>query len=158
MPYLIMWIICGFIGLGISATKKAGGTGVTVGDVIWAMVLGPLLMFIALIMPHEATYDEQKRTRISNGEQDAFDQDHVRVLQHLSKYGEYNPEVHPPIVWDKYRTKRVLTDLMSLPQPLLNCAEGVYSLSVHGAETCRMAAFIEHLKQGGDPAQFRPTL
>lgn len=155
MPYVFLWVICGFIGLAISASKKAGGTGVTAGDLLGAIVLGPILMVISLVMPHEAAYDQQKSDRSSAGEDDALDEDHFKVLQNLVQHGEYNPERDPPIVWDKYRTKRVLTDLTSLPQPLLNCTEGTYTLSEQGAETCRMAAFIEHLKQGGDPAQFR---
>ncbi len=154
MPYLIIWVICGFIGLVISASKKAGGTGVTGGDVFGAILLGPILMVISLVMPHEAVADQQKSNRISAGEADALDVDHFKVLQHLARHGKYNPECDAPIVWDKYRTKRVLTDLTSLPQSLLTCMEGAYTLSEQGAETCRMAAFLEHLKQGGDPAKF----
>jgi hypothetical protein len=154
MAYIIIWGICGFVGLGISASKKAGNSGVTGGDIVGAILLGPILMVIAIVMPHEVVYDQGKSDRLSAGDDNALDADHFKVLQHLAQHGKYNPERDSPIVWDKYRTKRVLTDLTALPQPLLNCAEGVYTLSEQGAETCHMAAFIQHLKSGGDPAQF----
>jgi hypothetical protein len=137
MIYVVIWVACGLVGLAISASKKAGRSAVTGGDLLGAILLGPLLMATSIVMPYEEQYDQTKSDRIIAGDSTELNEDHLKVLKHIARRGKYNPEAEDPIAWDKYRTKRVLTDLTSLPQPLLNCSEGVYSLSEQGVTKCR---------------------
>jgi hypothetical protein len=154
MHFLIIWIVCGLLGLAISANKKAGDKTITPGDIIGCLLFGPFLMLIAIVMPHEAVYDAEQTNKLVAGDADGFNKDHFEVLRALHEHGSYNPATDKPIVWDKYRTQRVLADLAAMPESLVNCQEGTYSLSDKGRELLGMTAFIEHLRRGGSPDSF----
>ena len=111
-------------------------------------------MLIAIVMPNEAAYDAQQTNKLVAGDVDGFNKDHFDVLLALQQHSSYNPATDEPIVWDKYRTQRVLADLAAMPESFVNAREGTYTLSYKGRELLEIRAFIEHLRRGGSPDSF----